>query len=438
METETGVALRRETAEARRADRHGPELALVRRVTERLLSSLDFHDALATLIEGATELLAVARGSILLVDPETRTLRIEVAKGLDPRVIEQTRIEIGQGIAGAVAARGEPLVAQDVRELPGWREGTQAGDYADFSALCVPLVLHGRVLGVMNFNDKRGGRPFSEADLDVAMLIANQAAVVLWSAQLHREYLEKQVLDREMKIARSIQERLRPQELPDIPGFSYAARQVMCREVGGDYFDMFRLHDGQIVIAVGDAAGHGVGAALVAAQVRATLRECLLRGDTLADSLGRVSDRVYSDTSPEMYMTLLLGLLDPATRFFEFFNAGHHLPSLVRSGQTTRIRSVGKNLPLGIRRGQTFVPEWPLGLRENDLVLFFTDGIWEIVDGEDRRFGDGEMARTLTRNWRLDLETVLDSLQKGAIAHGGGGEIEDDCTLVALRALEVE
>jgi sigma-B regulation protein RsbU (phosphoserine phosphatase) len=441
VDAESGVTLDNASAE-RLPVSYGRELALIKRVTERLLSSLDFRDALATLIDGAIELLRVERGSLLLVDQETETLRIEVARGLDPKVVERTRIEIGQGIAGTVAATGEPVMSEDVRELPSWRESPpneeQAADYSDYSALCVPLALRGRVLGVMTFNHKRGGEPFTERDLEFALLIANQAAVVLWSAQLHREYLEKQVLDREMKIARSIQERLRPQDLPEVPGFHYAARQVMCQAVGGDYFDMFRLHDGQIVIAVGDAAGHGVGAALVAAQVRATLRECLLRGDSLAASLGRVSDRVHLDTSPEMYMTLILGLLDPVTRFFEFYNAGHHLPVLVREGRTMRIRAVGKNLPLGIRRGQTFAPEWPLGLRDDDLVLFFTDGIWEIVDAADQRFGDGEMSRTLVRDCRLGLDQVLESLLRGAIAHGGLGELEDDCTLFALRTLEVE
>jgi sigma-B regulation protein RsbU (phosphoserine phosphatase) len=442
VEPQIEAAVEQPVVERRAPGGHARELALVKRVTERLVSSLDFRDALSTLIDGATELLGVERGSILLVDLETRMLRIEVARGIDPRVVETTRIPLGQGIAGQVAATGEPVVAQDVRELPSWRGSPtaeqQSADYADFSALCVPLALRGRVLGVMNFNHKRSGRPFAERDLEFALLIANQAAVVLWSAQLHREYLEKQVLDREMAIARSIQERLRPQELPTVPGFSYAARQLMCQAVGGDYFDLFRLHDGQVVVAIGDAAGHGVGSALVAAQVRATLRECLLRGDSLADGLRRVSDRVHSDTSPEVYMTLLLGLLDPATRFFEFYNAGHHLPCLVRDGRTMRIRPVGRNLPLGIRPGQSFAPEWPLGLRDGDLLLFFTDGIWEIVDREDRRFGDGALARTLERDARLADEAILAALLAAARAHGGGGELEDDCTLFLLRTLETE
>jgi sigma-B regulation protein RsbU (phosphoserine phosphatase) len=424
------------TVERRHHESRARELALVKRVTERLVSSLDFHEALGTLIDGAIELLGVERGSVLLLDPESSTLRIEVARGVDPQVVERTRIPLGRGIAGRVAATGEAIVARDVRELPGIElNPEQAADYADFSALCVPLTLHGRVLGVMNFNHKLTGRPFEERDLEFALLIANQAAIVLWSARLHAEFLSKQVLDRELEIARQIQERLLPRDLPEIPGLRCSARLETSSAVGGDYFDLFPLHDGRLAVAIGDAAGHGVGAALVAAQVRATVRDCLGRGDGLVDSAARVSDRLAADTSAGMYMTLLLGLYDLPTRCLEYVNAGHHMPVLLRDGRALRVRSTGKNLPLGIRRGQQFASEFPLGLRPEDRLLFFTDGIWELESPDGRRFGDVGVARALESHARLDGDELLGAVFQAAIQHGGG-VAEDDCTLVLLRVDE--
>jgi sigma-B regulation protein RsbU (phosphoserine phosphatase) len=422
------------TVDRRQYESRARELALVKRVTERLVASLDFRQALDALIEGATELLGVDRGSILLLDEEADELRIEVARGIDPGVVERTRIALGRGIAGRVAATGEPVVAQDVRELPGFEVSpAQAADYADYSALCVPLTLHGRVLGVMNFNHKRSGRPFAERDLEFALLIANQAAIVLWSARLHREFLSKQVLDRELEIARQIQARLIPRDLPELPGLELYARLVTSSAVGGDCFDLFPLHDGRLVVAIGDAAGHGVGAALVAAQVRAVLREVLGRGDTLTDAVARVNDRLASDTSPELYMTMLVGIYDPPTRCLEFVNAGHHMPVLLRHGRARGIRATGRNLPLGIRPGQSYAREFPLGLRPEDQLLFFTDGVWEIEDGAGRRFGDAGVARAFERGAGLGGEALLDELLGAAVEHGGHGEPDDDCTLVLLR-----
>jgi phosphoserine phosphatase RsbU/P len=422
------------SVERRSPESRARELALVKRVTERLVASLDFHESLDTLIEGATELLGVERGSILLLDPESETLRIEVARGIDPEIVERTRIPLGRGIAGQVAATGQPMVARDVREVPGFEPNpVQAADYADHSALCVPLTLHGRVLGVMNFNHKHSGRPFAERDLEFALLIANQASIVLWSAHMHREFLSKQVLDRELEIARQIQERLIPRDLPEIPGLASYARLVTSSAVGGDCFDLFPLHDGRLVVAIGDAAGHGVGAALVAAQVRAVLRETLGRGDALTESVARVSDRLACDTSAELYMTMLVGVYDPPTRCLEFVNAGHHMPVLLRDGRAHRIRATGKNLPLGIRSGQRFSREFPLGLRPDDQLLFFTDGVWEGESGDGHRFGDAGLARALERGARLGGEELLDSLLAAAAAHSGSAEPDDDCTLVLLR-----
>jgi len=413
---------------------HARELALVRRVTDRLVASIDFHEALTTLIDGATELLDVERGSVLVLDEARAELRIEVARGLDPEIVPRVRIPLGKGIAGGVAASGQPVVARDVRELPGFEtDPRQASDYADFSALCVPLTLQGRVLGVMNFNHKRSGEPFDQRDLEFALLIANQASIVLWSAQLHREFLDKQVLDREVEIARSIQERLLARELPEVPRFSFAARQDMCTGVGGDYYDFVKLHDGQLAVIVGDAAGHGLGSALVAAQARATLRECLARGDGLTEALARVSDRIHADTAPGVYMTMLFGLLDPSAHFFEFATTGHHMPLLVRDGRVITPRAVGRNLPLGIRQGQSFQLEFPLGLRKGDLLVVYTDGLLEATSPEDVEFGVEGVVLELGRCAGATPADAIEALL-AAVERHSRTEIEDDVTIVALRA----
>ena len=421
---------------ARRPTAHVRELTLVKKVTDRLVASLDFREALTTLIDGTRELLGVDRASILLLDEERKFLRIEVARGIDPEVVARTRIPLGHGIAGTVAASGEPMVARDVRTLAQWQpDPARESEYADLSALCVPLALRGEMLGVMNFNHKRNGEPFDEADLEFALLIANQAAVVLWSARLHREYLAKQVLDRELAIARSIQERLVPQRLPELAGFRFAATQQMCQAVGGDYYDLVPAHDGRLALAIGDAAGHGVGSALVSAEARATLRECFARGDELAQSLSRVNDHLQSDTSAEMYMTMLVGLLDPATRFFEYSTAGHHLPILVRDGQALRGQTVGSNIPLGFRKGIEFRAEWPLVMRSGDLLLLYTDGIWEAEDEAGERFGSEGLIRVLEKHHKLPEQDLVDRLIGAVAEHVDGRELEDDLTLVLVRAL---
>lgn len=402
------------------------------------MRTLDFDQALAALIEGATDLLDVERASILILDSDAQTLSIRVAKGLSPAVVRSTRISLGAGIAGEVAATGRPIVLRDVREHPGWknrRSAANAVDYANHSALCVPLEIHGGVQGVMNLNDKRDGRPFDDADLDFALLIANQAAVVVFSAMLHKQFLEKQAIEQELAIAGGIQARLLPQRPPHLSGFRFAAAQKMCRGVGGDYYDFIPLADGRLAIVIGDVAGHGLGSALLAADARAALRECLAHGDSLVGCLQNLNDLLQADTSDEMYMTLLLGFLTPSTRRFEFGTAGHHMPVLLHGNRVERLPPVGSNIPLGVRRGLRFGLEEPLQLRRGDLLLLFTDGVWEEVDGSGRRFGTSGLEAALTRNWKRTESEIVEAILVSVAAHRTNPEPEDDCTLVVMRAV---
>ena len=195
-------------------------LSLVSVVTDKLVKTLAFDDALGILLDGAMELLAVERASIMILDEATRTLSIKTAKGIDPEVVQSVRIPAGSGIAGSVAESGQPLLIEDVR-----RHATDKGDeeerpgYADYSAISVPLAIHGEIRGVMNFNNRTDQRPLGQQELALAVLIANQAAVTLYMAMLHENAVASEKLEQELCIARATQQRFLPAGPPSFPGF---------------------------------------------------------------------------------------------------------------------------------------------------------------------------------------------------------------------------
>ncbi|HZI63686.1 MAG TPA: GAF domain-containing SpoIIE family protein phosphatase [Thermoanaerobaculia bacterium] len=412
-------------------------LGLISQVTDRLVRSVDFEETLRILIEGATDLLGVDRGSILILDPDSRTLSIRVAKGVDPEVVATTRIPLGAGIAGSVAQSGVPLVVQDIRELPLWQETVahdQRSDYEDFSALCVPLAIHGQVQGVMNFNHKQGREPFDHADLEFALLIANQASVALYCSRLHQEYQRKQAMDGDLRSARAIQERFHPSRAPQLDGFEVAARSLMCNQVGGDYYDFLPLGADRVALALGDASGHGLGAALLAADARAALRALLRSGESLEECLYQLNNLLHDDSAEEMYMTLLLGVFDAPRRSFTFATAGHHMPALVRGGTALKAPLMGSNIPLGIRRDLAFAREGAVELDPGDVMVLFTDGLWEAADRAGRRFGTDVLPATLERLHTRRAPDILQGILAAVARHRAEPEPEDDCTVVVVKA----
>jgi sigma-B regulation protein RsbU (phosphoserine phosphatase) len=411
-------------------------LRLISKVTDRLVQTLDFDEALEILIDGATELLGVARASIMIIDPHSRMLSIKVARGLSHQVIAETKISLGEGIAGTVAASGRPLVVRDVRELDQWLtspQRSQAQDYRDFSALSVPLIIHGDVQGVMNFNHKLDDSPLDAGDLELAMIVANQATVALYLAKLHRQYLAKQALDYELRVARSIQQRLQPKHSPSVPPYQFAAHSKMCHEVGGDYYDYVPMNDGRLGIAIGDVAGHGLGPALLVADARACVQSGLRRSQPLTQCLADLNEVLLRETNDEIYMTMLLAALDPSTGTLEFASAGHHLPIILRDGSPLPLPIAGANIPLGIRGGLQFEAEEPIVLHEGDLTLLFTDGIWEATDRQGRRFGSEGIIATLRDSIDRTGDEIIEEILARAAHHRGNLLFEDDCTLMTIQ-----
>lgn len=413
------------------------ELELIRRVTDQVVRSGDFRVALDTLVEGASRILGVERASILLLHPESGCLHIEAARGLKPEIVENTRVRPGEGIAGWVVETGKPLVISDVREFEMWRKSTgtrQQKDYHDYSALSVPLYFDGRTQGVMNFNHKLDGSPFNESDLEVALVAVQQAAVALFAAKLHEEVMKKKVWEGELEAARKIQQRLFPQNPPNLPGCEIAARCRMCHHVGGDYFDFELVDDNWLVVCIGDVSGHGLGSAILASSVRAWMRTALRRRIPIETVLEMVNDLFIEDAEPGMFMTALLGVIDSCNHRFRYTCAGHLMPMVIQGDQPLDLPLWGTNLPLGVDPGVAFQAEEVLQLAPGDILCLMTDGLIEGENFSGECFGIERFQQALVTHREKPVEAIVEALfQEISTFCQGDDQAQDDCTLIVMK-----
>jgi sigma-B regulation protein RsbU (phosphoserine phosphatase) len=248
-----------------------------------------------------------------------------------------------------------------------------------------------------------------------------------------REMAQRERLNRELEIAREVQEYLFPQRLPVVPGLDYYGQCRPAREVGGDYYDFLELPGGKLGIAVGDVSGKGVGAALMMASLEASLRALASVVQDLADLMGRVNTLVCQASSANRYATLFYAEYDPATRDMSYVNAGHNPPIVVRNGvgacEVLRLEDGGSVIGLFPQKYQRGV----FTHKPGDLIVLFTDGVSESMNTREEEWGEERLIELAKTCQGLPAPEGTRRILASAQAFAAGAPQHDDMTLVVLR-----
>lgn len=301
--------------------------------------------------------------------------------------------------------------------------------------LLLALPGRNRLMGVMALGPKRSEAAYSSADLKLLQSLALQTGLALEVSELARslasEAAQRERVNREMEIAREVQERLFPQEMPDIPGATMAGFCRPALGVGGDYYDVIDLGEGRVGLAVGDVSGKGISAALLMASLRASLRGITLDGPRdFAKLMHKVNRLVYEASASNRYATFFFASYDPATRTLECVNAGHNPPVLLRGAETIRLEADGPVVGL-----LPFAPytEQSQVLEPGDVLILYTDGISEAMTHDDEEWGEERMIAAAQPARSKPAGDVLDTIFAAVDAFTAGAPQHDDMTLLVLK-----
>jgi sigma-B regulation protein RsbU (phosphoserine phosphatase) len=269
---------------------------------------------------------------------------------------------------------------------------------------------------------------------------AAQTALALEVARLttaiNREISQREMLNREMEIAREVQEHLFPQRVPAIRGLDCCGRCRPAREVGGDYYDFLELPEGKLGIAIGDVSGKGIGAALMMASLEASLRGQISVGHELAELMARVNSLVYDASSASRYATLFYAQYEPRSRHLSYVNAGHNPPVILRKSgdvcQVFRLETGGAviGLLLHQRYEQDSFP-----LEPGDMVVLFTDGVSESMNSREEEWGEDRLIEFARTCHGLPAHEAVTRILAATEAFAGGASQHDDMTLVVLNVI---
>ena len=360
------------------------------------------------------ELLAAARETLPGAEPQAAA-DFEIAPN-DPLVA------YFQGSVGAVEITALDL---DSPALAALR--------AEGVSMVVPLIANGELIGLLNVGRRLSDQDFSADDRRLLETLAAQAAPAVRVGQLVREQQAeiraRGRMEQELAVAQLIQQNFLPKELPQLGGWEVAAYYGAARAVGGDFYDFIELPDGRLGLVIGDVTDKGVPAAMVMAATRSVLRASAQRLVDPGIVLARVNDNLCPDIPENMFVTCFYGVLDPASGHLRYANAGHNLPLVAASGESSDLRATG--MPLGLLPGMSY-EERETTLPVGATVLLYSDGLVEAHDHAREMFGTERVVELLGQGG--DCSAVIGELL-GALDRFTGEELEqeDDITLVALR-----
>lgn len=238
-----------------------------------------------------------------------------------------------------------------------------------------------------------------------------------------------EIQDEELQRAREIQESLLPEVIPQLPGFEVASAWQPARAVGGDYFDVLKLSEARLAICIADVSGKGVPAALLMANVQASLRATVRDMDSPARVCSIINSMLCETIAADKFVTFFCGVVDADARTFRYCNAGHPYPILVSSGAVQTLDLAGGAV-LGVFPAWKY-EEATVDLHSGDRLLLFTDGITEAANSQDEEFGMERVAAFAKTNFANSAAEMNRKLL-AQVTQFCGAHFLDDATLLVL------
>lgn len=306
------------------------------------------------------------------------------------------------------------------------------------SQILLPLAVKNELSGIISLSPKRSEEPYTSSDLRLLRSVASQTGLALENSRLTeafaKEAAQKERLNAEIEIAREVQERLFPQELPPVEGLDYFGACRPALGVGGDYYDFIELPDGKFGIAIGDVSGKGIGASLMMASLQASLRgQAIHSGDDLASMMSHINRLVYETSTTNRYATFFYAQFDPATLKLIYVNAGHNPPFLIRKDGSVETLEIGGPV---IGMLPPMIVGYEMGtveLQDGDMLVGFTDGISEAMNPNEEEWGEPAMLEELRLISEKSAAEILPHIVAAADRFADGAKQHDDMTMIIVR-----
>ena len=416
------------------------EVAFLYELSQVVASNTELKPILDWIVHKTTGLLAADEGSIKLLGPDvaTPTAKTLVRKHSSGVESGSWELPVATSVMGYLLHKGESLSSPDLLDddrFPGLRRAESRVR----AVLAAPLRVGNRTTGMLAVTNRSAGRRWSAEETQLLDIVASHSAGVIEQARLRAEAEEKKRfeeenrrMERELDLAREIQMSLVP-SAPLITGpWEVHGQVVPARQVGGDYFDFFALDDTRFGIAIADVSGKGVPAALLMANVQASLRAFCNGERAIPEAVRRVNHSVARSSAGGKFISLFYAEVDHRRGVLRYTNAGHNYPLVRRRDGALEELTEGGML-LGLFEDTDYDMD-QIPFAPGDTLLLFSDGISEAIDSRGAEFGDDRLKAVWRNCCTLEPDRMIGCLLAEVEKFRGSAGQSDDMTAVVVGA----
>ena len=302
-------------------------------------------------------------------------------------------------------------------------------------AALISVSIQGEKVAVIGVGERANNVPFSDADFNFLKSLANLAVISIQKTYFLEDKIDKERMEEELSIAKSIQQGLLPDPIPKVDGIDLATITIPSREVGGDYFDVAIAPDKNTIFAIADVTGKGVPAALLMANLQSMLHVLLPVEITLSEATERINNLIYRNTPSDKFITFFWAKYLSTHKILRYVNAGHNPPLLLRNNSDLFEELNKGGLLLGALETMLPYEQTDVQLNPGDLLVCYTDGVDEALNPEGSEdYGVGRLKKRMLQLRDNSSNEIIEGIVDDVNAFSNHCLI-DDLTLLVIKAV---
>ncbi|HMS65470.1 MAG TPA: SpoIIE family protein phosphatase [Ignavibacteria bacterium] len=412
------------------------EMNYVNKISRSISENKPLNVLLNEIMESCKIVMNAEASSLMIYEEKENKLVFRVATGGKGDIVKLISIDLGEGIAGWVALHKEPLLIEDCYKDPRFNpEFDKKSNFKTKCMICVPMIHREKLVGVIQVINKKDDQTFSERDLNIFNILASQCAISIENAKLVHVQIQQEALNRELIIARDIQQNLLPSSIPKIKNIEISATLIPAKQVGGDYYNFYKLNENETLFLICDVSGKSISAALIVSTIYSsivTYFELNKNSFDLKDFVKCLNRVLIESTTSEKFATCWFGIINSESKKIQSINAGHNTTYVFKKDKTLIELKTG-GLFLGCIDMEFESEE--VQMESGDVLFYYTDGVPEAMNLDLEQYTDERLIKTVQENIDSDSEGIMKAVFNDVKSFVKDADQSDDITIGAVKVL---